>query len=169
MVHKVLVVYGTKYGATAEIAEKIGGTLQAAGIYADIVNAKDTIVLDHYTAVVLGSAVYIGSWRKDAVHFLEKNIERLSEIPVWLFSSGPAGEGDPVELLGGWHYPEKLKPEIEKVQPREIVVFHGNVDVEKMNFLEKFMISNVKSPTGDFRDWNAITNWAMGIASYLNT
>ena len=27
------------------------------------------------------------------------------------------------------------------------------------------MIKNVKAPTGDFRDWDAISAWAMGIAA----
>ena len=66
---------------------------------------KDVRDLSEYDAVVLGSAVYIGGWRKEAVKFLKDNEGALAERTVWVFSSGPAGEGDPVDLLDGWRFP----------------------------------------------------------------
>lgn len=164
---KVLVTYASKYGATAEIAEKMGDVLRQAGMHTDVLPVKQVRDLTVYEAVILGSAVYIGQWRKDAVKFLKANEKILAEQPVWLFSSGPAGEGDPVELLQGWRFPPKLQPIANRIQPRDIVVFHGNVDMEKANFIEKWMITNVKSPVGDFRDWDAITSWAASIANTL--
>jgi menaquinone-dependent protoporphyrinogen oxidase len=163
MDEKVLVTYASKYGATAEIAEKIGEVLRQAGLQTDILPVKNIRDLTQYNAVILGSAVYIGQWRKDAVKFLKANIKILAERPVWLFSSGPAGDGDPVELLQGWRFPSSLQPVADRIQPRDIAVFHGNVDMEKVNFIEKWMITNVKSPAGDFRDWDAITSWATSI------
>jgi len=164
---QVLVAYATKYGATAEIAEKIGQVLKDAGQGADVLLVKEVRDLSPYDAVVLGSAVYLAGWRKEAVKFLEKYEGELAERPVWLFSSGPAGEGDPVELLDGWRFPEKQQPIADRIQPRDIAVFHGRVDVEKLNFLEKYMINTVKSPVGDFRDWDGITAWAEAIADEL--
>ena len=98
---------------------------------------------------------------------MKENEKILAERPVWLFSSGPAGEGDPVELLQGWTFPDGLQPIAERIQPRDIAVFHGDVDVEKVNFIERAMIKNVESPVGDFRDWEAITAWATEIAQVL--
>jgi menaquinone-dependent protoporphyrinogen oxidase len=164
---KVLVTYASKYGATAEIAEKIGEVLRQAGLQTDILPVKSIRDLTQYNAVILGSAVYIGQWRKDAVKFLKANEKILAERPVWLFSSGPAGDGDPVELLQGWRFPSSLQPVADRIQPRDIAVFHGNVDMEKVNFIEKWMITNVKSPVGDYRDWDAITTWATSIVNTL--
>jgi menaquinone-dependent protoporphyrinogen oxidase len=118
--------------------------------------------------VVLGIAVYIGGWRKEAVKFLKVNEGALTEKSLWLFSSGPTGEGDPVELLEGWQMPKGQQTLIERIQPKDIVVFHGNVDVDKVNRLHKWMIKNVKAPIGDFRDWDAIVAWAESIATELN-
>jgi menaquinone-dependent protoporphyrinogen oxidase len=117
--------------------------------------------------VILGSAVYIGQWRKEAVKFLEANENTLTERPVWLFSSGPTGEGDPVELLQGWEFPKGQQAIADRIQPRDIIVFHGNVDVKKLNFLHKWMISKVEAPVGDFRDREAITSWAASVAKVL--
>jgi menaquinone-dependent protoporphyrinogen oxidase len=164
---RVLVAYGTKYGATAEIAEKIGQVLQQAGLQADVLPADRARDLSAYQAVVLGSGVYVGRWRKEAAKFLKANEQALAGKPVWLFSSGPTGEGDPAELLQGWRLPGALQPIADRIQPRDIAVFHGAVDINKLNVIEKWMINNVKSPVGDFRDWDAITAWATAIADDL--
>ena len=167
MEEKVLVAYATKYSATAEIAEKIGQVLGQAGLSTDVMPAKEVSDLTPYKAVVLGSAVYIGKWRKEAVQFLQANEKMLVERLVWLFSSGPTGEGDAAELGQGWRFPGKLQPIADRVRPRDVAVFHGTVDVGKLNLIEKWMLKNVKAPIGDFRDWDAIVAWAAGIADAL--
>jgi len=164
---QVLVAYATKYGATAEIAEKIGAVLRQADLSADVLPADRVGDLSAYEAVVLGSAVYIGQWRRQAVRFLQANETVLAGKPVWLFSSGPTGEGAPVELLQGWRFPAKLQPIADRIGPRDIAVFHGAADANKLNFIEKWMMKNVKAPAGDFRDWEAITAWARAIAEEL--
>ena len=115
----------------------------------------------------MGSAVYIGKWRKEAMEFLKKNAQALTERKVWLFSSGPTGEGDPVELLKGWRIRSEMQPFVDQIKPRDIAVFHGKIEMAKINFLEKMMIKNVKAVVGDFRDWQAITNWATTIAKTI--
>jgi len=167
MSDKVLVTYASKHGATAEIAEKIGGILREAGVDIDIMPVKQAKDPSAYGAVVLGSAAYIGQWRKDAVKYLKENAASLGQRPVWLFYSGPAGEGDPVELLKGRIYPPGLQPTIDTIKPRDIAVFHGDVRPEKFGKLERLVIKSVKSPMGDFRDWDAIDAWAKGIAAEL--
>ena len=164
---QILVAYATKYGATAEIAEKIGQVLREAGLRTDVLPVDRVSDLSPYQAVVLGSAVYIGKWRKEAVKFLKANEKALAERQVWLFSSGPTGEGDAVELGKGWRFPKSLQPIADRIRPRDIAVFHGNVDMKKLNLIEKWMIKNVKAPLGDFRDWKAITSWATAIADVL--
>ncbi|MDX1415418.1 MAG: flavodoxin domain-containing protein [Candidatus Promineifilaceae bacterium] len=164
---KVLVTYATKYGATAEIAVKIGQVLGAEGVQVDVLNVKEVRDLSPYSAVILGSAVYVGRWRKEAVQFLEHNEEMLTQSTVWLFSSGPTGEGDPTDLLQGWRLPDKVNAIADRIQVKDSVVFSGDLEVYRLNFFEKWMIKRVKAPTGDFRDWDAITFWAAAIADEL--
>jgi menaquinone-dependent protoporphyrinogen oxidase len=166
---QILVAYATKHGATAEIAEKIGQVLREVGLETDVLPADRAGDLTPYRAVVLGSAVYAGRWRKEATTFLEANETALAERPVWLFSSGPTGEGDALELLKGWRLPEAQQPMADRIQPRDIAVFHGALDTEKLNLAEKLIVKGVKAPVGDFRDWDAITSWAEAIADDLKT
>ena len=167
MEEQVLVAYATKYGATAEIAEKIGEVLRDAGLPAEVLPADRAGDLSAYGAVVLGSAVYIGRWRKEAVSFMKANVQVLSQKAVWLFSSGPTGDGDSVELTQGWQFPGALQEFADRIQPRGVALFHGSVDIDKLSFIEKWMIKNVKSPTGDYRDWEAIAAWASAVAAEL--
>jgi menaquinone-dependent protoporphyrinogen oxidase len=164
---RILVAYASKYGATKEIAEKIGLVLKEAGFAVDVLPAERVAAIAPYRAVVLGSAVYIGGWRKAAARFLKANEKALAERPVWLFSSGPTGRGDPIELVKGWRFPKGLQHIADRVRPREIVIFQGAVFAEKLSAIGRWMIRNVKAPVGDFRDWDAINVWAGAIAAAL--
>lgn len=167
MAVKVLVAYGSKYGSTAEIAGRIGDVLSREGLEADVSEAGSAGGLQGYAAVVVGSGVYYGRWRRPAASFLKKNRELLAGIPVWIFSSGPAGEGDPLGLTDGWLSPKSLQRVIDAIQPEDLALFHGKVDPEKINAFERWAMKKVDSPTGDFRDWDTIAEWAARIAKAL--
>ena len=166
---EVLVTYASKYGATAEIAEKIRQVITEKGISAVLSPIKQVRDLSVYEAVIIGSAVYIGSWRKDAAAFIKNNASTLAGKKTWIFSSGPTGAGDPGTLTSGWEYPKSLESVMDTIDPRDITVFHGAASEEKMNFLEKWMLNKVRAPKGDFRDWNSISLWAEQIVDALKT
>jgi menaquinone-dependent protoporphyrinogen oxidase len=69
--NNVLVAYASKYGATAEIAQKIGDVLREAGLPVSVLSAENVRDVSSYDAVVLGSTVYAGNWLKEAVALLE--------------------------------------------------------------------------------------------------
>lgn len=163
MEQRVLVAYASKYGATEGIADTIGRTLRDAGLAVDVLRCRAVESLDGYTAVVLGSAVYVGRWRREAAEFLRKSERELARLPVWLFSSGPTGEGEPDELLHGWRFPGALRPIAERIGPRDIAVFPGALARDALEPFDAFIVRTVKAPAGDFRDLDAVTAWARGI------
>lgn len=164
---KVLVTYATKYGATAEIAARVGQVLSEVGLSTVVEPVDNVGNVREFDAVVLGSAVYAGQWRKEAAEFLADNEQQLTERPVWLFSSGPTGEGDPATLMSGWTFPPAQKAIADRIHPRDIVFFGGKIDTEKLNFGERLLIKGVKAPVGDYRDWQAIEAWAAEVAETL--
>jgi menaquinone-dependent protoporphyrinogen oxidase len=166
---RILVAYASKHGATAEIAAAIAKTMEEAGDQVDLREAEAVGDVAPYDAVVVGSAVYAGMWQKEAVRFLEAHEVALAQRPVWFFSSGPTGEGDPVELLDGWRFPEGQQDLAGRIAPREMAVFHGSIDLGKLNFGEKLIVKAVRGVVGDFRDWDAIRAWAGGVAEALAT
>ncbi|MDJ0756280.1 MAG: flavodoxin domain-containing protein [Ardenticatenaceae bacterium] len=167
MKNQTLIAYATKHGATAEIAEKIGQILNDRGCSVDLMPVDQVRDLSPYSSVVLGSAVYIGQWRREAVRFLRANKKALAQKKVWLFASGPTGDIEPDETRAEFQFPKNLKPVTERIQPQSMVVFHGDLEPDKLNWVESWMIKKVEAPVGDFRDWEAIEAWAQSIANVL--
>ena len=167
MEKKVLVAYASKHGATLEIAERIGEKLAENNFQVDVVSAKQVTDLSAYGTVLIGSGVYIGQWIKEAVKFVQSNETTLMELRVWMFSSGPTGEGDASELVQGWKLPRTIQENVDRIKPEGIVVFHGALIDEKLSWLERWMIGKVGAAPGDFRDWKKIDLWAQEIAEKL--
>ena len=162
---RVLVAYGTKHGATAEIAEAIGTALRVAGLEVDVLRARRVRSLEPYRAVVLGSAVYAGRWRADAIRLLRR--PQLKTVEVWLFSSGPIGEdkGDP-EQLERLTKPKRVQQLAAGIGVHEHVVFGGMV-AEDAGFIRKKMARKIPPELRDRRDWQQIEAWAQSIAAAL--
>ena len=165
---RVLVVYASRHHSTAEIAFAIGGVLQqSAQLQIDVEPIENVRDITPYEVVVLGSAVYMGQWQAAAADFLKHHQQELAQRSVWLFSSGPIGAGDPKTLLNGWTFPETLQPVVDRIKPRDIVLFHGKLERDWLNILEKAAVKFVGASTGDSRDWNMIRAWANQIAEVL--
>jgi len=96
---RVLVVYASRYGATRGIAERITAALNERGHRAAMVTAGNTASVEEYDAFVVGSAVFIGRWMKEASEFVRRNSAALADKPVWLFSSGPIGQSTEEEKV----------------------------------------------------------------------
>jgi menaquinone-dependent protoporphyrinogen oxidase len=160
---KILVTFGTKYGATAEIAERIAEELKKSGKLVDILNVRRVEDLSEYDTVVLGSALYMGFWRKEMTRFVKKQAAELAQKKVWIFASGTTNEGDPVKDLEGRIYPPNLQPAMDIIKPVDVTAFHGAIDMGKLSRFEKWVLKKVNAPIGDFRDWAMITEWAKTI------
>ena len=157
---KLLITYASKYGSTTEIAEVIGKELRLRHHEVEVKPVEEVGSLAGYDGFVIGSALYAGGWLKGAAEFLRSNQELLAGHPVWLFSSGPTGEGDPNEILGGWTFPEDLAAVLETIKPKDVILFHGHIDLDKLSSGEKMIIKSVRATIGDFRDWLVIHSWA---------
>jgi menaquinone-dependent protoporphyrinogen oxidase len=160
---RVLVTFASKHGSTEEIAAAIADRLTEHGQDAEARSVSDVGELAGVDAVVLGSAIYAGSWMKEAVEFVHRHAEPLAERSVWLFSSGPLGD----EVDDEEPQPHQLR-EIEGiVGPVEHRIFFGALDRSKLGFAERMIVKAVKAPDGDYRDWDEIRAWADAIAGDL--
>jgi menaquinone-dependent protoporphyrinogen oxidase len=165
---RVLVAYGSKHGATAEIAARVGDRIRAGGLEVDVCEAGEVKDVEPYGAVVLGSAVYMGRWSRDARKLLTGQADELTRRETWLFSSGPVGE-DEEDLAKAerWTTPKLVKKMGPKIGAHEHVVFGGRVPLDPGNFMERAMERDTKPELKDRRDWQAIEAWADGIARTL--
>jgi menaquinone-dependent protoporphyrinogen oxidase len=161
---RVLVTAASRYGATAGIAEAIGRRLEDDRFEVDVVPIEEVEGVEGYDTVVLGSGVYAGRWLRPARRFVDEHASELASKETWLFSSGPIGdppkpEGDAAVKLGDL---------VTKTGAREHRVFAGKLDKSRMTFADRAIVTAVRSPEGDFRDWEEIAEWADEIAAALN-
>jgi menaquinone-dependent protoporphyrinogen oxidase len=155
---KVLVTYATKAGTTAEIASKIGEILSQQNVTVDVLPIKQAADINQYSAIVMGSAIRIGNILPEAKKFIEENQTLLKEKSFSVFIACMTLHEDTEENRKTVH--AYLDPVRELIQPVNEGLFAGCVDLSKVGLLDRMMIKAVKSPVGDFRDWNKIQNWA---------
>ena len=161
---RVLITAATKHGATGEIAQAIGKVLGERGLDPTVLEPEQVDGVDGYDAVVLGSAVYVGHWLEPARELVARCGPALAERPVWLFSSGPVGDPpkpaeDPVDVA----------EVVAATGAHEHRVFAGKLIRRQLAFPERAIVSALRVPDGDFRDWAEITEWAGAIATALRS
>ena len=165
---RVLVIYGSRLGATRGIAECIATRLREDHLDVTVQPASGAVAFTDADAFVIGSGVYGGHWVKEAAEYVGQNRAVLVHRPVWLFSSRPVGDlatrHTPVE-------PKEVAGFRAMVNPREHRIFFGAldrsmVDGSTLGFAER-LIAKTMVPEGDFRDWEAIESWAANIAREL--
>jgi menaquinone-dependent protoporphyrinogen oxidase len=160
---RILVTAASKYGSTAEIAQRIGEVLTARG-HDVSVEPPDEVEITVFDAVVLGSAVYAGHWLPAAKDLVERSAQELAARPTWLFSSGPVGDPpkpteDPVDIA----------PILEATKATEHRVFAGKIDKQRLSFPERAIVVALRVGSGDFREWAEVESWAGEIAEALGS
>jgi len=79
---KTLILYATKYGATAEIADRIAVQLDNVSTH-DL--RQGSIPLEDFDCVIVGSSIYAGTFRKGAKTYIAQNADELITKKLGLF------------------------------------------------------------------------------------
>jgi menaquinone-dependent protoporphyrinogen oxidase len=155
---KVLVAVGSKYGSSRAIAKTIATTLEGHGFDVDFQDVRSVMPFD---AVILGSAVYGGLWRRDASALAKEHREALRLRDVWTFSVGMEN----VVVAG--QPKDEAYAIADAISAREHKRFSGALDPEKLNIGERALIRALDPPLGDFRNFDEVKSWAESVASQL--
>jgi menaquinone-dependent protoporphyrinogen oxidase len=159
----ILVAVASKHGSTNDIAAAIAEELRAAQFAVDLKDADAVDELRGYDAVVLGSAIYAGSWLPVAKQFAYEHRAQLATLPLWVFSSGPLGTPHPQPH----NDPNRLAAPLGDIAVRDHRIFVGKLDQRDLGIAERLIAKVVGAPYGDFRDWDAVRAWAHDIAAAL--
>ena len=163
----VLVAAASKHGATEEIAERIGADLAGWGLEVDVRKLAEVDDVRPYEAVVLGSAVYFGKWMKEATRFVALHADELAERRTWLFGSGAITGDPPLDDDPNAMRPSLAEKLITQTHAREHKVFAGKLDSSTLSLAELMPVRMAHGREGDWRDWQAIDEWAATIANEL--
>ena len=78
----ILILYGTRYGATKGIAQKIEKIIQDNGISTEIHDLKETSQknipsLKDFDGIIIGTSIQMSMWTKSVKKYIKKNITEL--------------------------------------------------------------------------------------------
>jgi menaquinone-dependent protoporphyrinogen oxidase len=172
---RALIAYGTRYGSTKEIAERIGHKLEKKGIEVKINEAGDISKEDvgSYDLIVIGSAIIAGTWIRSTEKFILLNEHTLAGKRTAVFVCCMDAT-DPSRITEAQvNYIDKVLSRCPALKPISTALFPGVVNFPAYGFIvRKLMKSEAakRSITGvdaggvwDMRDWNAIDAWAEGL------
>jgi len=166
MAGSVLVAYATRYGSTREVAEAVAAAMRDGGLEVDIQPIRQVRTLAGYSAVVLGAPLFMFRWHKDALRFLSRHRQALTERPVAVFALGPFHDEEKE-----W---QEVRPQLDKelarflwFRPVAVQIFGGVFDPAKLRFPLNLMPALKQMPASDIRDWTAIRAWAGDLVAKL--
>lgn len=142
---KTIILYATKYGCSERcskiLSEKIIGEV-------DLVNiAKDSRPdLSKYEKVIIGGPIYMGVMNKDITDFCNNNIKELHDKKIALFVCSMFGDNRTEENM------ERAFPNELKQVAVDMKLFGGELNVDKMKFMDKFiakMVSKAQPKPGE--------------------
>lgn len=161
----ILIVYATRSGSTAEVAQAIAEEFKKKGAIVDVCNAKDTPTVKGYTAVVIGSSIRYGSWLPEAITYIKSNKEYLSNVPVAYFNCGIfIVQKDPQKQAEVEKYNNAAKAIVKPVAEAS---FAGKIDMSKLSFIDKNITKAIGISNGDKRDFSTIRQWAQELYPQL--
>lgn len=161
----LLLVYGTGSGCTKEIAERIGQNLTERGIKVEVFSAKEAPDPVEYKTVIVGSGSRAGQWHASVRKWVEAHACEMNNKPVAFFTVGLTA-ADPAKAEEMRVYTKSLI-ESTGIDPVALGLFAGCFQQKGFSFAERAILHLMKTPEGDFRDWNAIDAWSLEAAKTL--
>jgi menaquinone-dependent protoporphyrinogen oxidase len=177
---KALVVYGSRYGTAAEIAEEIARVIKEEGVDVDLVDARGIKDCDvsSYDLVIAGSGIKMGKWTKKSLKFLQNNKESLTSRKVAIFVSCGAANEEKSRAEGQEKYLDEVATKNLINEPVATGLFGSVYDPDAkhgivFNLTNRFIKKDLEkkgldiTKRHDYRDWDEIRAWAHNLANML--
>ena len=143
---RILVAYGSKRGGTRELAQVIAETLSHTDHDIVFRDARAVEDIDPYDAVIVGGALYAFRWHRHARRFVQRHVEELRRVPVWMFSSGPL---DDSATQGEIPPTPQVRRLMQEVHARGHATFGGRLAPETTGFIARKMVEGGHGGAGD--------------------
>lgn len=134
---KTAIIYASYHGTTEKIVKEIKDGLKNQ--YVKLINIKSNNIIDLslYDQVIIGGSVHAGSIQKKIKQFCNKNIHLILEKRFALFITCFHDGETALKQF------ENAYPEILRKNAVSLKIFGGEMLVDKMNFIEKFIVKKV--------------------------
>jgi menaquinone-dependent protoporphyrinogen oxidase len=158
----ILVLYGTSYGHTAKVAQRLAFGMMSAGLMVELYRADqlpDQIDPGDFDGIVIAASIIMGQYQPYIREFVRQQVSLLNRTPSAFVSVCGAAGSNPAEAQG---YIDTLRRE-SGWQPKLQHSFAGAVAYSHYAwwyrwYLRLFNRRNGR-PTDTTRDW-VLTDWA---------
>lgn len=163
---RILIVYGSTYGQTGRIVERLSSDLTVAGHRVtawkgDQLPARP--VLSGYDGYVIAGSVLYGKYQPYLVEFARSNAERLASMPGVFVSVCGALIGDWAEGPKEARKYEASFQQLTGWTPSLVRSLPGALNYTRYGLLTRFIMKMISRrtgrPTDTSRDWDG-TDWA---------
>jgi len=160
---RVLIAYATKAGSTAETAARMAETLTKKGLSVDVLPVDRVNDISPYETVIAGSAIRMGNVLPEFKTFIEANKAALEKKTFGLFIMClTLKETDEASRKKADAF---LDPIRAIIKPNSEGQFAGVMNPDNLTLMDRTIaVTMMKSPVGDFRDWNQIDGWVEALA-----
>jgi len=180
---RVLIVYGTSFGATKGTSEEIARILKEENFDIKIINAEEEKIKDiaEYKLIIVGSSLANCRWNDRVEDFLKKFYKELEnkELALFVSSVKPIAEreGNTEEIAKIRKIALDDKISKYDLKPIATGLFGGILDYNKMGFLarkgmeiafksrlQKNGFKEIQPGVYDLHDWDEIRAWTKELA-----
>ena len=183
---KIALFYGTRFGGTVGIAEKISEVLTQKGFEVLILNTKESenskeIFENDFSGIILGSGIQIGEWTSKMKQFINENQKYIQKenVRLGMFVSCGTAQTNEGALKACSDYVDDFAEKL-KLKPVITAAFGGIYDFSKKSkhgtIKKKLLKGIVKKETpgkfdldniNDFRNWDEIVAFAQNFAGNM--
>lgn len=163
---RLLVIYGSAHGSTAEMAIYMGKRLRQGGFSCDVKSIAEPFSMESYDSIVFGAPIHRGQWMEDAQRFLEDNREKIKPRAFACFftcmavAKQPPSSDSTAEVDA---YQQSVSQSFFDTPIPDIGSFAGKLDYEKCSFFQmlvlKIILGRNGLQAGDYRNWQAVDTW----------
>ena len=177
---KVRIVYGTAYGQTERIAQRIAGALTAAGHTVSALRGDrlaTDLSLGEYDAFVIAASVLFGRHQRYIRAFVQNHVTRLNVAPSAFVSVCGAMAAAPKGASLAQGYAEKFLHETGW-RPWTVRSFAGGLPYTRYGPFVRLMMKMISRRTGrptdtsrnyDLTDWETVDEFARELADMFAT
>lgn len=170
----VVIIYASVNGSSAEIANFMGDVLTQKGYKSTVYAVEQVTSLAEYDAIILGTSIHFGMWQPSMRQFVHKHQEEINQKPLYFWISC-------LRLLEPDGYEHAMQhylnsPSMNGLKARQKAVFAGKLDLNAIDWASRWLLTmqydgntQPERYEGDFRDWNAITEWINVVSDDIST
>jgi menaquinone-dependent protoporphyrinogen oxidase len=134
---KVLIVYGSKTGATENCAKKIKEAIKHESVDVVDLNHAKCLELPQYDVIIIGTPLYMGRIHRKVKRFLEKNSDLLMSKELHFFICGLALGDEGVAL-----FKKQITNDLFN-HAKQVKQLGGEVHIERLNPFYRLIMKKI--------------------------